>query len=220
MNEIQQKQLQSLIKFYKSKNNLIETNDHIKKTEINPKNLRFQTLIHLVLSARAKDSVTELVVKELNKLDGGLTPQTLINTDYSIILSTISKLPGCRKKATYLKKIAETCVSDYDGDIPNTKEKLMELPGVGIKTAIITMDTCWNSSQGIGVDTHAHRVSNRIGFVKTKKPEETEAKLEEVIPKEFWSDIGSAMYLLGQEFCISRKPKCSECPIEDCPHKK
>ena len=223
MNQKQQERLNQLLEYYKPiKEKEPENNSTIdeKIYGSESKNLRFQTLIHLVLSARAKDSTTEQVVRELVKIKGGLTPESLMKTSNKVLETIVCKLPGWKRKLNYIKEIAEICASKYDGDIPKTREELMELPGVGLKISILAMDCCWKQNEGIGVDTHVHRVSNKLGFVHTQNPDTTEEELQKIIPKELWHDVNGSMYHLGQQICTSRKPKCSECPITSCIHHK
>ena len=223
MNQKQEERLNQLLEYYKTIKDT-ENDSNSQQNEViygsKSKLLRFQTLIHLVLSARAKDSTTEQVVRELLKIKGGLTPDSLMNTPNSVLQTIVCKLPGWKRKLIYIKQIAEICASKYDNDIPKTREELMELPGVGVKISILAMDCCWNQNEGIGVDTHVHRVSNKLGFVRTQKPEQTEEELQKIIPKELWHDVNGSMYHLGQQICTSRKPKCAECPIIACSHHK
>ena len=218
MNGKQKERFDQLIQYY-NENIMDADKEMLDSHEDSPevaKLLRFQTLVHLVLSARAKDSTTEIVVDGLSKIKGGLTPQTILNTDSKVIQSIICKLPGWKRKLVYLKKIAEICATKYNNDIPSNVEELLELPGVGPKISILAMDSCWKESVGIGVDTHVHRLANKLGFVKTKTPEKTEETLQEIIPKDQWRSLNLAMYHLGQDICTSKKPKCSECPIYSC----
>lgn len=214
--------LEELIKYMKRRKESQGTSI-INYEEISPedkKKLRFRSLIHLVLSARAKDATISKAMDDLEETSKGFTAEWLSKADTKVVSSIISHIPSFHKKGCYIKRIADVCVSKYDGDIPQTYDELLELPGVGIKSATIAMEVCWNKQVGVGVDTHVHRVANRLGFVKTKTPEESEKDLEEVIPKDKWADCSNAMYLLGQEICVSRKPKCKECPILSCKNNK
>lgn len=139
-----------------------------------PKDQRFQTLIALMLSSQTKDTVTSVAVRKLqNELEGGLTLQTILTIDESTLDSMIASVGFHTKKASYIKRTAEILRDQYDGDIPNTIEGLTSLPGVGPKMGYLTLQVAWNMNLGIGVDVHVHRICNRLGWVKTKAPEET-----------------------------------------------
>lgn len=109
----------------------------------------------------------------------------------------------------------------YGGDIPKTVKELCDLPGVGPKMAHICMRVAWGEVSGIGVDTHVHRICNRLGWMKkpTKTPEETRNALEDWLPKPLWSEVNHLLVGFGQETCLPRFPKCSECLNKNiCPY--
>jgi len=109
-------------------------------------------------------------------------------------------------------------MTKYGGDIPRNVKELCMLPGVGPKMAYLCMQTAWGKSVGIGVDVHVHRISNRLGWVKTKDPEKTRKTLESWLPKEHWAEINPLFVGLGQTICRARKPLCNECKLKDlCP---
>jgi endonuclease-3 len=119
-----------------------------------------------------------------------------------------------------LKKTAEILLRDYDGDIPPTLDELMALPGIGPKMAYLIMQEAWNKNEGIGVDTHVHRIANRLGWVRTAKqtPEHTRKQLEEWLPKRYWRHVNVMLVGFGQTLCRPIGPKCSECPVAQlCP---
>lgn len=128
-------------------------------------------------------------------------------------MSHLLKLFISQKKVEYIKKTTEILLKDYDGDIPNNVKDLCKLPGVGPKMAHICMNVAWNEVSGIGVDTHVHRISNRMGWTKkaTKTPEETRITLESWLPKELWSEVNHLLVGFGQEICQPIRPKCAEC---------
>lgn len=114
-------------------------------------------------------------------------------------------------------------MNQYDNDIPKTVDELCKLPGVGPKMAHICMNVAWGELSGIGVDTHVHRISNRLGWVKktTKKPEDTRIQLESWLPKEYWSEVNHLLVGFGQEICLPRFPKCDQClNFNICPFSK
>jgi endonuclease-3 len=112
-----------------------------------------------------------------------------------------------------MKKTSKIILEKYNGDIPTNVQELCNLPGVGPKMAHICMQAAWNIISGIGVDTHVHRISNRLKWVRdaTKSLEETRIALESWLPKNLWIDINRLFVGFGQEICRSQRPKCSEC---------
>ena len=101
--------------------------------------------------------------------------------------------------------------NEWSGDIPNTVEDLCKLPGVGPKMAHLCMKTAWGVVTGIGVDTHVHRIANRLGWVKSKSPEDTRKELEDWLPKEHWSEVNHLLVGFGQQICQPVKPQCAAC---------
>ena len=128
-----------------------------------------------------------------------------------------------QRKAEYIKKTSEILIKDYNGDIPDTIEGLCLLPGVGPKMGHICMQVAWNKVSGIGVDTHVHRICNRIGWLQkpTKNPEGTREALEAWLPKDLWSEVNHLLVGFGQEICMPRFSKCKECLNRHiCPYPK
>lgn len=135
---------------------------------------RFQTLVSLMLSAQTKDTVTSAaVIKLQNELKGGLCLESILSLDEAVLDEMIRSVGFHTKKASYIKRTAEILRDQYNSDIPDTIEGLTSLPGVGPKMGYLTLQVAWNKNLGIGVDVHVHRISNRLGWVKTKTPEET-----------------------------------------------
>ncbi|KAG0329849.1 DNA N-glycosylase and apurinic/apyrimidinic (AP) lyase [Dissophora globulifera] len=195
---------------------LAERGDHIP-----PEVSRFQTLMSLVLSSQTKDTVTSVAVWRLQKeLKGGLTIQGILDVPSEKLNNMISAVGFHNKKTIYMKQVAEICKNEYNGDIPDTAEALMALPGVGPKMAYLTLQCAWNKNFGIGVDTHVHRIANRLGWVKTEKdgPEGTREALQSWLPKEHWREINYLLVGFGQVLCLPRGPLCGTCPIQErCP---
>ncbi|CAG8433005.1 6307_t:CDS:2 [Ambispora gerdemannii] len=180
---------------------------------------RFQTLVALMLSSQTKDQITAEAINNLRqKLPGGLNIQSIIDTDELILDECISKVGFHKQKAKWIKQAAVTCKEEYNGDIPNDIKNLMNLKGVGPKMAYLCMQCAWNINQGIGVDVHVHRITNRLGWCKTKEPEATRKALESWLPKEFWSEINYLLVGFGQTTCKSPYPRCADCPVKGyCP---
>lgn len=216
------KQLKSIIAFRASSDAPVDTmgcSQLGEKSE--PKLYRFQTLIGLMLSAQTKDQVTSQAIENLKTLKGGLTPNSLGNASEDVVKELIRKVSFYNNKAKRIINVAQICERDYDGDIPNTIEELLKLPGVGVKMATLAMSTAWNVQVGIGVDVHVHRIANRLKWVKTKQPNQTEEELQKIFPKELWSPLNEAIVGFGQTICGAKKQHCEKCPIRDtCSHFK
>ncbi|KAF9320294.1 DNA N-glycosylase and apurinic/apyrimidinic (AP) lyase [Podila horticola] len=195
---------------------LAEVGDHIP-----PEVSRFQTLMSLVLSSQTKDTVTSVAVRRLQReLKGGLTIQGVLDVPNEELNTIIGAVGFHNKKTIYMKQVAEICRTQYHGDIPDTAEGLMALPGVGPKMAYLTLQCAWNKNLGIGVDTHVHRIANRLGWIKTEKdgPEATREALQSWLPKAHWREINYVLVGFGQVLCLPRGPLCGECPVRDrCP---
>ncbi|CDQ99144.1 unnamed protein product [Oncorhynchus mykiss] len=121
--------------------------------------------------------------------------------------------PLLQTKVKYLKQTSVMLQREFRGDIPNTVEGLVRLPGVGPKMAHLAMDIAWHQVSGIGVDTHVHRISNRLGWTRggTKNPEETRKALEDWLPRDLWSEINWLLVGFGQQVCLPVNPLCSVC---------
>ncbi|CAO0803043.1 unnamed protein product [Mucor circinelloides] len=180
---------------------------------------RFQTLVALMLSSQTKDTVTSVAVRKLQQeLPGGLCLQDILEIDEAALDKMIATIGFHTKKASYLKRTAEILRDQYNGDIPDTIEGLTSLPGVGPKMGYLTLQVAWNKNLGIGVDVHVHRICNRLGWVKTKTPEETREDLQSWLPKDKWRKINPIMVGYGQIVCLPRGPRCDVCPVSQyCP---
>lgn len=213
-------QLQAIIEFRKDSIAPVDTMGSSKVGDKGDEKLyRFQTLVGLMLSAQTKDEITSQAVDNLKKgIKGGLTPYTLSKQSPETIQELIKKVSFFRRKSERIIEAAQVCVRDYDGDIPRSLKELTALNGVGIKMATLAMSAAWHEQIGIGVDVHVHRISNRLHWVKTKHPDDTELELQKVFPKELWEPLNEALVGFGQTICNAKKPKCDLCPImKSCP---
>ncbi len=175
----------------------------------------FQHLVFTILSARTRDEQTVKAARNLFKVAN--TPEKLAKLSEEEIAALIESAGFYKNKARNLKAMAEILVKKYDSKVPDTFEELVKLPGVGRKTANVVLAYAFNKNT-IAVDTHVHRLANRLGFVRTERPEETEVELKKVIPPELWRRINRTFVAFGQTVCKPIKPLCEECPIEDvCP---
>lgn len=183
-----------------------------------PKDRRFATLIGSLLSSQTKDQVNHNAVRRL--LDNGLLTAEAIDREPDVerIKKLIYPVGFYTRKAVNMKKIARICLDKYGGDIPRTLEELMLLPGIGPKMAHLVLHIGWNSVEGICVDTHVHRICNRLNWVKSTTPEGTRKGLELWLPKEEWVAINPLLVGFGQTVCTPLRPKCGMCGInQSCP---
>lgn len=185
-------------------------------TTATPQTQRFQTLISLMLSSQTKDTVNFATMARLrSSLPGGLTLDAILATPAPALNELISAVGFHRKKTEYIKRTAEILRERWNGEIPDTLEGLMALPGVGPKMAHLCMSAAWGMTLGIGVDVHVHRICNLWGWVRTKNPEETRKALEGWLPRDKWREINWLLVGFGQTVCLPRGRKCGECKLAE-----
>ncbi|WP_456397671.1 endonuclease III domain-containing protein [Desulfurobacterium sp.] len=172
----------------------------------------FKILISTILSLRTKDEVTAKASERLFKKADN--PCDMVKLSEEEIQKLIYPVGFYRNKAKTIKEICKTIIEKYKGKVPDSLDELLKLKGVGRKTANLVV-TLGFDKPGICVDTHVHRIMNRIGYVKTKTPEETEFVLRRKLPKKYWKIINELLVALGQHVCHPTSPKCSVCPIRD-----
>ncbi|KAL0220494.1 hypothetical protein RCL1_000348 [Eukaryota sp. TZLM3-RCL] len=179
---------------------------------------RLHCFISLFLSPRTKDETTALAMNNLHTfLPGGLTYESLIAVSEDKLDTLINKVGFHRTKARNLKTIATIFVDKYNSDIPDTYSELMALPGVGEKIALLVLSVAFNRVEGISVDTHVHKVANRLGWVSTKTPQQTRVKLENLLNVELWPLVNISLVRFGQAICKT-SPCCESCPLASvCP---
>lgn len=172
----------------------------------------YQTLVAVILSARTRD---EQVLKLLPAFFKTFpTVHHLARATSGQIQQKISTIGMFRQKAKNLQKMAIEVVQKFDGRIPSTMDGLVTLAGVGRKTASVLLVACFNTP-AIAVDTHVHRVTNRLGWVKTKTPEKTEQSLLKIVPKKWQPTVNRVFVKFGRYVCIPGKPRCWMCPIQN-----
>ncbi len=175
----------------------------------------FLVLVSCLISLRTKDEVTAAASARLFQL--GRTPQALAEVPVATIAKTIFPAGFYRTKARVIRAICNTLIAEHGGRVPDTLEGLLALKGVGRKTANLVL-TIGFGKPGICVDTHVHRISNRLGFVQTRTPEETEFALRKVLPRRHWIPFNDLLVTYGQHLCTPISPHCSTCPLADlCP---
>ena len=172
----------------------------------------FSILIGTILSARTKDESTARVSKELFKKYK--TAKQLANAKIKDVEKIIKSIGFYHVKARRIIEVSKIIDSQYKGKVPDDLEKLVELPGVGRKTANCVLVYAYEKP-AIPVDIHVHRISNRLGLVQTKNPEETEFELMKKIPKKFWLDINDTFVMYGQNICKPISPMCNVCKIKN-----
>ena len=160
-------------------------------------NSPYKTLISTLLSSRTKDEVTLKASQRLFKK--APTINKLLTLKKIEIEKIIYPVGFYKTKASHLKKLAYIIREDFQGRIPNTRDNLMSLPGVGRKTANLVINRAFNFP-AIAVDTHVHRVSNLLGWVKTKNPEETERELNKIVLKKYWKDMNKLFVSIGRQY--------------------
>ena len=172
----------------------------------------FRILIATVLSARTKDENTTKAANQLFKVYG--TPQKLANAKVKDVEKIIKSVGFYHVKSKRIIEVAKLLISKYGGKVPSDIDELVEIPGVGRKTANCVLVYAFEKP-AIPVDTHVHRISNRLGLVSTKMPEETEMELRKTIPKKFWLDINNTFVMYGQNICKPISPMCDVCKIRN-----
>ncbi len=172
----------------------------------------FEILVSTLLSLRTKDEVTIKASERL--LKKARTPEEILGLDLSDLEKLIYPVGFYPTKSKRLKEISRILIETYDGRVPDNMEELLKLPGVGRKTANLVLAEGFKMD-AICVDTHVHRISNRIGYVLTKNPEQTEYALREKLPKKFWISYNEILVAFGQAICRPLSPWCSKCPVSN-----
>jgi endonuclease-3 len=172
----------------------------------------FLILISTLLSLRTKDKTTREAGDRLFAL--AQTPPTMLQLPLKKIEEAIYPVGFYRTKAKSIHEICRRLIDDYGGAVPDSIEKLVDLPGVGRKTANLVV-TLGFGKPGICVDIHVHRISNRWGYIKTKTPEESENALRRKLPKQYWIIYNDLLVPYGQNLCLPVSPLCSTCKLTD-----
>jgi endonuclease-3 len=178
----------------------------------------FQLLIATILSAQTTDErvnkVTSTLFKKFKK------PEDFVNANLDEIMEEIKSINFYRNKAKNIKKLSEILVKEFNGKVPDKMEELIKLPGVARKTANVVLSQAYGKAEGIVVDTHVRRVSNRLGLTKNTDAEKIEKDLMKIIPEEKWIDFPFRLILFGRNICKAKNPDCKNCPLyKICPSK-
>ncbi len=175
----------------------------------------FRILIGCIISLRTKDEVTYPATARL--FERASTPDVMKRLREASIAKLIYPAGFYRRKATQIREISKILDAQFGGNVPDTMEQLLTLPGVGRKTANLVI-TLGFDKPGICVDIHVHRITNRLGWVHTDHPDDTEQALYRVLPRKHWTPINEILVRHGQQVCKPTSPICTECPVEpDCP---
>ena len=176
----------------------------------------FQVLIATMLSAQTRDAVTAAASERLFRV--ARTPKSMAKLTTAQIQKLIYPVSFYRNKAVHVKQTCEQILARYGGRVPDTMEELLTLPGVGRKTANLVLILAHRSDENICVDTHVHRIANRLGWVQTRTPEQTEHALYRVTRRRWWPIINLYLVTWGQNVCRPIGPKCGDCVLADvCP---
>jgi endonuclease-3 len=171
----------------------------------------FKILISCLLSLRARDENTEKVSGRLFEVAD--TPEKILKIPLVKLKKIIFSSGHYRKKARVLQSVSRELLERFEGNVPSNKDDLLSIKGIGPKTANIVLAFAFGKSV-LPIDTHCHRVPNRLGWVKTKTPEQTEKELEKILPKKYWNEFNAIFVQFGREICQPVSPVCSKCPIE------
>jgi endonuclease-3 len=172
----------------------------------------FELLVAVILSAQATDKSVNLATHELFPVAN--TPQKILDLGEAALREYVQRIGLYQTKSKHIIQMCRILLEQHNGQVPQTREALEALPGVGRKTANVILNTAFGQPT-IGVDTHIFRISNRIGLAPGKDVTEVEKKLTKFVPDEFKQDAHHWLILHGRYVCVARKPKCGECIIQD-----
>jgi endonuclease-3 len=175
----------------------------------------FRVLVSTLISLRTKDEVTLAASDRLFALAD--TPQAMVKIPRQAIEEAIYPAGFYRVKARNILEVSRLLIENHNGLVPCEREQLLSLPGVGVKTANLTLNLGFGID-AICVDTHVHRISNRLGWIHTRTPEESEKALERIMPRRHWIGLNEMLVTFGQQICKPISPHCSRCLCQtDCP---
>ena len=173
----------------------------------------FEMTIAVMLSAQCTDERVNKTTPNLFKIAN--TPEKMLILSLEQIEQIIKPCGFYKTKAKNVLACSKMLVDEFNGIVPNNMDDLQRLPGIGRKSANVIMLEAFNNPQGIAVDTHARRISNKIGFSKEQEPGKIEKDLLKVIPKEYYCDANHLFVWHGRNICIARSPKCEVCPVKE-----
>jgi endonuclease-3 len=171
----------------------------------------FKVLIACLLSLRTQDKNTESASTKLFEVAD--TPEKIAKIPIKKLEKLIYSVGHYRKKARTLKHVSKVLLKKYKGKVPDDKKELLSIKGIGPKTANIVLNFAYDQCV-LPIDTHCHRIPNRLGWIKTKTPEKTELELEKILPKKYWCEFNAIFVLFGKTICQPISPFCSKCPVD------
>lgn len=192
--------------------NLLKKEYPDAKCSLNFKNA-FELGIAVMLSAQCTDERVNKITPIL--FEKYKTPEEIANIDINELERIIYPCGFYKNKSKNIKEYAKKIIKDYDGNVPCIMEELIKLPGIGRKSANVIMQNAFNNPVGIAVDTHAKRISNRIGISNNSEPNKIEQDLLKITPKEYLKDINHLFVYHGRAICTARNPKCEKCVIKE-----
>lgn len=176
----------------------------------------WELVVATILSAQCTDERVNKTTPELFRKYP--TPQALAKMEPEQIEDDIRSTGFFRNKSKSIVGAARKVVSDFGGEVPQTMEELLTLPGVARKTGNVVLGTWFHKNEGVVVDTHVHRISRRLELTKQDAPEKIEQELMQIIPRERWTSFSHQVIWHGRKLCVARMPKCVECPLENICH--
>ena len=197
---------------------ILEKNFPVSTTTLNKMRKNpdaFKILISCLLSLRTQDKNTEIASKKLFAVAD--TPKKILALPTAKLEKLIYSSGYYKNKAKTIKHVSKVILEEFNGKVPKTREELMSMKGIGPKTANIVLAFAFGKKV-LPIDTHCHRIPNRLGWIKTKTPEQTEAELNKILPKKYWAEFNSTFVQFGKKICQPISPLCSTCPINNyCP---
>ena len=193
-----------LLKEYPSTKTTLNNMRHERKRD------PFKILISCLLSLRTQDKNTEKASSQLFAVAS--TPQEIVQMPLPKLEKLIYSSGHYKKKSRVLKHVSSEIINRFKGQVPDTEEELLSIKGIGRKTANIVLGFAFDKLV-LPIDTHCHRIPNRLGLIKTKNPEQTELEVAKILAKKYWAEFNSLFVQFGQTICVPISPKCSECPV-------
>ena len=180
---------------------------------------RLELLVAVILSAQCTDERVNTETKDLfEKYDG---PEDYANVAQDELAEDLNSITYYNNKAKYIRSACETILEDHDGEVPDTMDELTELSGVGRKTANVVLQHGHDVVEGIVVDTHVQRLSQRLGLTEEERPERIEEELMQIVPEDYWQQFTHLCIDHGRAVCTARNPDCGDCALADiCPSEK
>lgn len=202
-------------KIMKSLGKVYFSNEKTTLNRMRKKPDAFKILISCLLSLRTQDKNTEKASAKLFEVAD--TPEEIVQLPIKKLEKLIFSSGHYKKKARTLQHASRELINKFNSKVPDTREKLLSIKGIGPKTANIVLAFAFGENV-IPVDVHVHRIPNRLGWIKTKTPEQTEKELEKVLPKKYWREFNAIFVQFGQTICQPISPWCSKCPTSEyCP---